>query len=79
MTLLHEPRIAPRCRGGHAIADAADDNRALREAVTGIGAKAVISSNPTRKHLYSHDGTIHRLCKHIERRFNSPSASDALQ
>ncbi len=55
---------------GHVIADTAYDSRALRETIEAIGAKAVIPSNPTRKHPFSHDRKIYRLRNRIERCFN---------
>lgn len=55
---------------GHVIADTAYDSRALREAIARIGAKAVIPSNPTRKHPFTHDAGIYRMRNRIERCFN---------
>jgi transposase len=52
------------------IADTAYDSRALRETIAGLGAQAVIPSNPTRKHPFSHDRAIYRLRNRIERCFN---------
>jgi transposase len=54
----------------HVIADTAYDSRALRTLIEGMGAKAVIPSNPTRKHPFAHDPIIYRLRNRIERCFN---------
>lgn len=57
-------------RAGHVIADTAYDSRALREVIAGIGAIAVIPTNPTRKHPFSHDPVIYKRRNQIERCFN---------
>ena len=57
-------------RAAHVIADTAYDSRALREVIAGIGATAVIPSNPTRKHPFAHDPVIYKLRNRIERCFN---------
>ena len=54
----------------HVIADTAYDSRALRALIDAMGAKAVIPSNPTRKHPFAHDPIIYRLRNRIERCFN---------
>lgn len=54
----------------HVIADTAYDSRALRDIIAGMGATAVIPSNPTRKHPFSHDPVTYRLRNRIERCFN---------
>ena len=54
----------------HVIADTAYDSRALRTLIEGMGANAVIPSNPTRKHPFAHDPIIYRLRNRIERCFN---------
>ena len=57
-------------RAGHVLADTAYDGRALREVVAGLGATAVIPSNPTRKHPFSHDPIVYKRRNRIERCFN---------
>jgi transposase len=57
-------------RADHVIADTAYHSRALRDVIAAMGAKAVIPSNPTRKHPLAHDRTIYRLRNRIERCFN---------
>ncbi len=57
-------------RADHVIADTAYDSRALREVIAGMGARAVILANPTRKQPFAYDRTIYRLRNRIERCFN---------
>lgn len=57
-------------RADHVLADTAYDSRALREYIAGIGATAVIPSNPTRKHPFPLDRTLYRMRNRIERCFN---------
>jgi transposase len=57
-------------RAGYVLADTAYDGRALREVIAGLGATAVIPSNPTRKHPFSHDRLIYKRRNRIERCFN---------
>ena len=64
------PALLQRCRADHVIADTAYDSRALREVITGLGAKPVIPSNPTRKHPFAHDAALYKLRNRIERCFN---------
>lgn len=52
--ITQAPALLEGRRAGHVIADTthdgrADDGRALREVIAGIGAIAVIPTNPTRK------------------------------
>jgi transposase len=54
----------------HVISDAAYGSRALRETIEALGAKAVIPSNPTRKHPFSQDRKIYRRRNRFERCFN---------
>lgn len=64
------PTLLDGYRADHVIADTAYDSRALRGVIAAIGAKAVIPSNPTRKHPFAHDPAIYRLRNRIERCFN---------
>jgi transposase len=57
-------------KAGHVIADTAYDSGALRETIATLGATAVVPSNPTRKHPFTHDPAIYRLRNRIERCFN---------
>ena len=64
------PALLEGRRAAHVIADTAYDSRAFRDAIAAIGATAVIPSNPTRKHPFSHDRGIYRMRNRIERCFN---------
>lgn len=64
------PALLEGRRADYVIADTAYDSRALREVIAGLGAKAVIPSNPTRKHPFGHDPEIYRMRNRIERCFN---------
>ena len=68
--ITQAPALLEGRRAEHVIADTAYDSRALREVIAGIGATAVIPSNPTRKHPFSHDPVIYKLRNRIERCFN---------
>ena len=64
------PALLEGHSAAHVIADTAYDSRALRTLIEGMGANAVIPSNPTRKHPFAHDPLIYRLRNRIERCFN---------
>jgi transposase len=64
------PALLDGQTAGHVIADTAYDSRALRELIETIGAQAVIPSNPTRKHPFTHDPALYKLRNRIERCFN---------
>jgi transposase len=64
------PALLDGQSAAHVIADTAYDSRALRELMAALGATAVIPSNPTRKHPFSHDAAIYKLRNRIERCFN---------
>lgn len=64
------PTLIEGLRADHVLADTAYDSRAFRDAVTAIGATAVIPSNPTRKVPFPIDRRIYRLRNRIERCFN---------
>ncbi len=68
--VTHAPALLDGYRADHVLADTAYDSRALRGVIAAIGAKAVIPSNPTRKHPFAHDPAIYRLRNRIERCFN---------
>jgi transposase len=68
--VIQAPALLEGYRADHVIADTAYDSRALREVIGAMGAIAVIPSNPTRKHPFTHDRTIYRLRNRIERCFN---------
>jgi transposase len=68
--ITQAPSLLEGRRAGYVIADTAYDSRALREVIAGIGATAVIPSNPTRKHPFSYDTAIYRMRNRIERCFN---------
>lgn len=68
--VIQAPALLEGYRADHVIADTAYDSRALREVIGAMGATAVIPSNPTRKHPFTHDRTIYRLRNRIERCFN---------
>lgn len=52
------------------LADKAYDSNALRAAIAGMGATAVIPSNRTRKVIIPHDPDIYKLRNRIERCFS---------
>lgn len=56
--------------GDAVLADKAYDSNAFRAVVAGIGAKAVIPSNRSRKIIIPHDALAYRHRNRIERCFN---------
>lgn len=68
--ITQAPALLEGQRSDAVLADKAYDSNALRETIAGMGAKAVIPSNRTRKTIIPHDEAIytHRNC--IERCFN---------
>jgi transposase len=68
--ITQAPTLLEDRRADHVLADAAYDSRALRKIIDTMGAIAVIPSNPTRKHPFSHDRAIYRRRNRIERCFN---------
>jgi transposase len=64
------PELLAGVEARHVLADTAYDSNALRALITAIKAKAVIPSNPTRRHLILHDKVIYRRRNAIERCFN---------
>ena len=52
------------------LADKAYDSNALRDLIAGIGAEAVIPSNPTRKRPIPYDFQAYKLRNTVERCFN---------
>jgi transposase len=68
--ITQAPALLEGRRAAHVIADTAYDGRALRELIAGLGATAVIPSNPTRKHPFTHDPALYKLRNRIERCFN---------
>lgn len=68
--ITQAPALLEGRQADYVIADTAYDSRALREVIAGIGAKAVIPSNPTRKYPVAHDRAIYRWRNRIERCFN---------
>lgn len=68
ITTTHE--LLNGIEADHVLADTAYDSNALRTLMKAMKAKAVIPSNPTRRHLTRHDQVMYRLRNTIERCFN---------
>lgn len=68
--LTHAAALLDGLAARRVIADRADDSRARRQIIAGMGAQAVIPPNPTRKHPHSYDPGLYRLRNRVERCFN---------
>jgi transposase len=68
--ITQAPALLDGQTASHVIADTAYDSRTLREVIEASGAEAVIPSNPTRKHPFTHDRAKYKLRNRIERCFN---------
>ena len=67
--ITQAPALLDGQTGQAVLADKAYDSRALRAAITGIGAEAVIPANRSRRILIPHDTSAYKLRNRIERCF----------
>ena len=67
---LAAPALLEGFRPKAVLADKAYDSNALRQIIAGLGAKAVIPSNRSRKALIAHDVQAYRARNRIERCFS---------
>ena len=68
--ITQAPALLEGQAGDALLADKAYDSKALRDLITGIGARVVIPSNRSRKTIIPHDAVAYRLRNRIERCFN---------
>ncbi len=64
------PNLMAGFRPRHVLADKAYDSNHIRECIDGLGARAVIPCNPTRKKAIPYDFNIYKARNRIERCFN---------
>ncbi|CDZ68381.1 Transposase, IS4 family [Neorhizobium galegae bv. orientalis] len=68
--ITQAPALLEGQSGNAVLADKAYDSNALRETIAGMGAKAVIPSNRSRKIIIAHDELAYANRNRIERCFN---------
>lgn len=68
--ITQAPALLEGQSGDAVLADKAYDSNALREMIGGMGAKAVIPSNRSRKIIIPHDELVYKHRNRIERCFN---------
>lgn len=68
--ITQAPALLERQDGDAVLADKAYDSNALRAAIAGMGAEAVIPSNRCRKIIIPHDAITYRHRNRIERCFS---------